>query len=224
MLTDSPRVRATRKQMLELDHAQPPGRLRHLRQVRRVHAAGLPLRSTTARRPVSRDVPRCARPSTTSSPSASSSTTSAASCARAASRFTREISKTDVARHPEPRRPLARARGGGRRVRARPVLRQRDRHLPGRRAPVARHSCYKARVWYLEADAVRSARAASAAAASSIWHRKSEWKLNALDPAANARIDRVTPLDNPAVNGPWICNSGRDLAQVFERPRAAARC
>jgi len=30
----------------------------------------------------------------------------------------------------------------------------------------------------------------------------------------------VTPRENPAVNGPWICNKGRDLAAVFERPRA----
>ena len=30
----------------------------------------------------------------------------------------------------------------------------------------------------------------------------------------------MTPRDNPAVNGPWICNKGRDLAAVFERPRA----
>ena len=36
----------------------------------------------------------------------------------------------------------------------------------------------------------------------------------------NTRIERVTPRENPAVNGPWICNKGRDLAQVFERPRA----
>jgi NADH-quinone oxidoreductase subunit G len=36
----------------------------------------------------------------------------------------------------------------------------------------------------------------------------------------NARIDRVTPLENAAVNGPWICNKGRDLAQIFERARA----
>ena len=30
----------------------------------------------------------------------------------------------------------------------------------------------------------------------------------------------MTPLENPEVNGPWICNKGRDLAQIFERPRA----
>ena len=53
-----------------------------------------------------------------------------------------------------------------------------------------------------------------------IWHRKAEWHLRALDPKQNTSIARVTPLENPAVNGPWICNKGRDLAQIFERPRA----
>jgi NADH-quinone oxidoreductase subunit G len=53
-----------------------------------------------------------------------------------------------------------------------------------------------------------------------IWHRKPEWKLMALDQRQNENIARVTPLDNPAVNGPWICNKGRDLAQMFERVRA----
>jgi NADH-quinone oxidoreductase subunit G len=53
-----------------------------------------------------------------------------------------------------------------------------------------------------------------------IWHRKPEWHLRALDPKQNVSIARVTPLENAAVNGPWICNKGRDLAQVFERPRA----
>ena len=46
---------------------------------------------------------------------------------------------------------------------------------------------------------------------------------SALDPKQNASIARVTPLENPAVNGPWICNKGRDLAQIFERPRAEQR-
>ena len=53
-----------------------------------------------------------------------------------------------------------------------------------------------------------------------LWHRKAEWKLNALDQRENTAIARVTPRENPAVNGPWICNKGRDLAQIFERPRA----
>ena len=53
-----------------------------------------------------------------------------------------------------------------------------------------------------------------------IWHRKPEWKLNALDPQLNTRIDRVTPHENRDVNGIWVCNKARDLAHFFERPRA----
>src|SRR4029077_15098861 len=53
-----------------------------------------------------------------------------------------------------------------------------------------------------------------------IWHRKPEWKLNALAPRQDASSARDPPLENPAVNGPWICNKGRDLARIFERPRA----
>ena len=55
-----------------------------------------------------------------------------------------------------------------------------------------------------------------------LWHRKPEWHVRALDPQQNVSIARVTPRDNPAVNGPWICNKGRDLAAIFERPRAEA--
>ena len=54
-----------------------------------------------------------------------------------------------------------------------------------------------------------------------LWHRKPEWRLNAPGmQAANASVDRVTPLENPAVNGPWICNKGRDLPRLFGRARA----
>jgi NADH-quinone oxidoreductase subunit G len=53
-----------------------------------------------------------------------------------------------------------------------------------------------------------------------VWHRKPEWALKSLDARLNRRIDRVTPLENPAVNGPWICNKARDLAKILERPRA----
>jgi NADH-quinone oxidoreductase subunit G len=30
----------------------------------------------------------------------------------------------------------------------------------------------------------------------------------------------VTPRENPEVNGPWMCNKGRDLAAIYERTRA----
>ena len=80
---------------------------------------------------------------------------------------------------------------------------------------------HKARVWYLEPTA-SICPGCERGCSVQIWHRKTAWKLNRLDAGANARIDRVTPRENPAVNGPWICNKGRDLAQVFERPRATA--
>lgn len=53
-----------------------------------------------------------------------------------------------------------------------------------------------------------------------IWHRKKAWMLKAVTPGVNTRIERVTPHDYPDVNGPWICNKARDLAQILERPRA----
>lgn len=78
---------------------------------------------------------------------------------------------------------------------------------------------HKARVWYLKPTA-SVCPGCSRGCSIEVWHRKTEWKLKALDQKQNARIDRVTPRENPAVNGPWICNKARDLAQIFERARA----
>jgi NADH-quinone oxidoreductase subunit G len=86
-------------------------------------------------------------------------------------------------------------------------------------ALLSRSFLHRARVWYLEPTPSICPGCARGCTVN-IWHRKKEWKLNALDPARNASIDRVTPLENPRVNGPWICNKGRDLAKIFERPRA----
>jgi NADH-quinone oxidoreductase subunit G len=36
----------------------------------------------------------------------------------------------------------------------------------------------------------------------------------------NERIARVTPRENPAVNGPWICNKAATCPSIFERARA----
>ena len=93
--------------------------------------------NTTARRR-SRSTPRSTPRSTTRCPSASCSTTSAASCARAAC--------ASRARSPSPDALGVLNRGdhslirpvGRRRLRDRPVFRQRHRHLPGGRAAVAR--------------------------------------------------------------------------------------
>ncbi len=78
---------------------------------------------------------------------------------------------------------------------------------------------HQARVWYLK-PTPSVCPGCERGCTVQIWHRKNEWKLKNLDVKHNARIDRVTPLENAAVNGPWICNKGRDLAQIFERARA----
>jgi NADH-quinone oxidoreductase subunit G len=78
---------------------------------------------------------------------------------------------------------------------------------------------HKARVWYLK-PTPSVCPGCERGCNVNIWHRKSEWRLKALDAKQNARIDRVTPRENAAVNGPWICNKARDLAQIFERARA----
>jgi len=78
---------------------------------------------------------------------------------------------------------------------------------------------YKARVWYLK-PTPSVCPGCERGCTVQLWHRRAEWKLHRLDAKANASIDRVTPLENAAVNGPWICNKGRDLAQTFGRARA----
>jgi len=80
---------------------------------------------------------------------------------------------------------------------------------------------YKDRVWYLKATP-SVCPGCERGCAIDVWHRKPEWALRALDARHNTSIARVTPRDDPAVNGPWICNKGRDLAQLLERPRADA--
>ena len=88
-------------------------------------------------------------------------------------------------------------------------------------ALLSRPNLYRSRVWYLKA-APSVCPGCARGCTVQIWHRKPEWKLKALDARHNDCIERVTPLDNPAVNGPWICNKGRDLAKIFERRRAEA--
>lgn len=78
-----------------------------------------------------------------------------------------------------------------------------------------------ARVWYLKATP-SVCPGCERGCSISIWHRRPEWKLNSLDPKLNVSIDRVTPLENPDVNGPWVCNKARDLARIFERDRVTS--
>ena len=86
-------------------------------------------------------------------------------------------------------------------------------------ALLSKQFLHKARVWYLQATRQVCPGCARGCNVN-VWHRKREWKLNQLDQKQNTEIARVTPLESDAVNGPWICNKGRDLAQIFARPRA----
>jgi NADH-quinone oxidoreductase subunit G len=83
----------------------------------------------------------------------------------------------------------------------------------------SRQFLYKARVWYLQATP-SVCPGCERGCTIQVWHRKPEWFLKSLDARQNRSIARITPLDNPAVNGPWICNKGRDLARILERARA----
>ncbi len=86
-------------------------------------------------------------------------------------------------------------------------------------ALLPRQGLHKARVWYLQ-PTPSVCPGCERGCAIQIWHRRADWSFKSLDARHNQRIDRVTPLENPAVNGPWICNKARDLAQILERPRA----
>lgn len=88
-------------------------------------------------------------------------------------------------------------------------------------ALLSRQFLYKDRVWYLKATP-SVCPGCERGCNIDLWHRKPEWALRALDKKHNTAIARVTPRDNPQVNGPWVCNKARDLAQLFERPRAHA--
>jgi NADH-quinone oxidoreductase subunit G len=76
----------------------------------------------------------------------------------------------------------------------------------------------KSRVWYLKPTA-SVCPGCERGCSIDIWHRKPEWALRSLDSRQNEEIARVTPRENWDVNGPWVCNKARDLAQIFERPR-----
>ena len=86
-------------------------------------------------------------------------------------------------------------------------------------ALLSRQFLYKSRVWYLKPTPSVCPGCARGCTVN-LWHRKPTWHLKALDPRQNVSIERVTPLENPAVNGPWICNKGRDLARDL---RASSR-
>jgi len=96
-------------------------------------------------------------------------------------------------------------------------------------ALLSRSFLHRSRIWYLQSTRSVCPGCARGCAVD-LWHRKPEWRLNApclREASAAQRIARVTAPPAPLAgrsdelpDGPWICNSGRDLARFFERPRA----
>jgi NADH-quinone oxidoreductase subunit G len=85
-------------------------------------------------------------------------------------------------------------------------------------ALLSRDFLYKSRVWFLEP--VRSACTGCARACSvNVWRRKKEWYVRSLGDEKNRMAYRVTPFENPEINGPWICNKGFDLHKFMARER-----
>jgi NADH-quinone oxidoreductase subunit G len=88
-------------------------------------------------------------------------------------------------------------------------------------AILSRDFLYKSRVWFLEP--VRSVcTGCSRCCSVQVWRRHKHWRLRALGEESNRTAYRVTPLENPKINGPWICNKGFDLHKRMEGQRVLA--
>jgi NADH-quinone oxidoreductase subunit G len=88
-------------------------------------------------------------------------------------------------------------------------------------ALLSRDFLYKSRVWYLEP--VRSVCNGCARCCSTkVWRRRKHWYVRALGEEQNRVAYRVTPCENPEINGPWLCNKGFDLHKSMARQRVLA--
>ncbi len=86
-------------------------------------------------------------------------------------------------------------------------------------ALLSRRFLHRTRVWMLK-KTPSVCPGCSRGCSIDLWHRHEDWKLKSLDAQINTRVERVTPRENPAVNGPWICNKARDLVVDLARTRA----
>jgi NADH-quinone oxidoreductase subunit G len=191
--------------------AQPPGRLRHLRQGRRVHAAGLPLRDNGRRR---LDGPKVHATKYFDLSSRDRARQRALHPLHALRALHARDLEVERAGHPEPRRPprwCARSRTGS--FEADPYSDNVIDICPVG-ALLSKQFLHKARVWYLKPTPSVCPGCARGCTVD-LWHRKPEWKLNAL----TAREHRHRPRDaarEPGGQRPVDLQQG-------SRPRAGLR-
>jgi len=88
-------------------------------------------------------------------------------------------------------------------------------------ALLSRDFLYKSRVWYLET--VRSTcTGCSRGCSVNVWRRNKHWYQRSEGAAKNQMAYRISPCENPEINGPWLCNKGFDLHKAMSRPRVLA--
>jgi len=88
-------------------------------------------------------------------------------------------------------------------------------------ALLSRDFLYKSRIWYLET--VRSICTGCARGCSvNVWRRNKNWYVRGSGADKNLLAYRISPLDNPEINGPWLCNKGFDLHKLTAKPRVLA--
>src|SRR6476620_4217902 len=85
-------------------------------------------------------------------------------------------------------------------------------------ALLSRDFLYQSRVWFLEP--VRSVcTGCSRGCSSDLLRRKKEWRLRSLGEERNNMLYRVTVHETPEINGPWLCNKGFDQHKLAARER-----
>jgi NADH-quinone oxidoreductase subunit G len=85
-------------------------------------------------------------------------------------------------------------------------------------ALLSRDFLYKSRVWYLEA--IKSVcTGCSRCCSVKVWRRKKQWYVRSLGDDKNRKAYRITPAENPDINGHWLCNKGFDLHKFIAATR-----
>ena len=202
-------------------HAQPPGRLRHLRQGRRVHAAGLPLRLQRRAR-LSSDAKLHATKYYELSPRIVLDNERCILCSRCV-RFTREISKSNgLGIKNRGDHSLVRAIEDGS-FEADPYSDNVIDICPVG-ALLSRSFLHKARVWYLKARHSVCPGCARGCTVN-IWHRKPEWKLRSPEQRARTANRPRHAAGEPCRQRPVDLQQGPRPGHSSSSVRApSARC